>query len=447
MEKKAFYQQMLVIAIPVALQSLLTSFLNTLDTVMISSLGDVNIAGVGLANQVFFLLMLVCFGINTGSAVLFSQYWGSKEYDQVKRVNQISLLLNVLMGMLFTVISVLFPYAIVRLLIQDAAVVEAGGHYLLVAASTYVITALSLAIGNALRCTGNPKAPLVATLFSFVANAFFNYVFIFGKFGFPELGVVGAALGTLVARLIELGVLLWVLVQDRGIIQLPIRQWVTIPPEFWRSYWKTTTPVIINESFWALGQVMYSAAFAMVGRQSTAAIQVAFAVQNLSFVIVRGLGSSCSIMLGNSIGKNKIDRAKVDAKRFVKLAVLTGIIMGLLESLTPQWTLLIFGKLSNEVFLIGKQLLQIMGIIFILKALNSVIVVGILRGGGDTHYGMKLEMSCVWLVGVPLALLAAGVWHLPVTFVLLLASMEEVVKAIFGLKRVYSYKWIHRLAG
>ena len=433
MNSKAFYQQMFAIAIPVALQSLLTSFLNTLDTMMISSLGDASIAGVGLANQVFFLFTLICFGINTGSSVLFAQYWGVRDVPQVRKINQASLMLSTAISVAFMLVAMLFPYGILELFTKDAAVVQAGGDYLRVAALTYVITAWSFSLGSALRSTGNPKVPLVATMSSFVANAFFNYIFIFGKLGLPAMGVVGAALGTVVARLIEIGVLVFVIKRYQGPLQIPIRHLQKIPKEFWMVYWKTTLPVIVNETFWALGQVFYNAAYAMVGTQATAAVQIAVAIQGLAFVIVRGLGSSCSIMLGQSIGKNKIDRAKKDAHRFIILSIITGVVIGAIESLTPQWTLLLFGHISPEVYTLGQQLLQVMGIIFILKTINSVIVVGVLRGGGDTHYGMKLEMSCVWLVGVPLSLLAAGVWHLPVTVVVICAGMEGVTK------------WIHRL--
>lgn len=445
MKRDTFYSKMLAIAIPVALQSLLTSLLNTLDTIMISSLGDASIAGVGLANQYFFLFTFICFGINTGSSVLFAQYWGIRNRQQVARVNQVSLLLGVGVGLFFTIAGAVMPYFLVSLLISDPAVVQAGGDYLRVAAITYVITAFSFAIGNAMRSTGSPKTPLVATAISFVANAFFNYVFIFGKFGFPAMGVVGAALGTLVARLIEAVVLMIVTASYRGPIHLPIRKWEKLSKEFIQLYMKTTVPVIINESGWALGNVLYSAAYAMVGTQATAAVQVAVAVQNLVFVIVRGLGSSCSILLGNSIGKNKIDRATTDAKRFLGLALGVGVVIGLLESLTPQWTLLLFGNLSPEVFELGKQLLHVMGIIFILKAINSIIVVGILRGGGDTTYAMKLDLLTVWFVGVPLSLLAAGVFHFGIVVVFICAAMEDVVKSVFGLMRVRSGKWVHRL--
>ena len=438
MNSKTFYQQMFAIAIPVALQSLLTSFLNTLDTMMISSLGDASIAGVGLANQVFFLFTLICFGINTGSSVLFAQYWGVRDVPQVRKINQASLMLS-------TAISIAFMLVAMKLFTHDTAVVQVGGDYLRVAALTYVITAWSFSLGSALRSTGNPRVPLIATMSSFVANAFFNYIFIFGKLGFPAMGVVGAALGTVVARMIEIGVLVFVIKRYQGPLQIPIRHLQKIPKEFWIVYWKTTLPVIVNETFWALGQVFYNAAYAMVGTQATAAVQIAVAIQGLAFVIVRGLGSSCSIMLGQSIGKNKIDRAKKDAYRFIILSIITGVVIGAIESLTPQWTLLLFGHISPEVYTLGQQLLQVMGIIFILKTINSVIVVGVLRGGGDTHYGMKLEMSCVWLVGVPLSLLAAGVWHLPVTIVVICAGMEEVTKVVVGLYRVYSQKWIHRL--
>ena len=299
---------------------------------------------------------------------------------------------------------------------------------------------------NALRTIGSPKVPLVATICSFITNAFFNYVFIFGKFGAPALGVVGAAVATLIARIVEVGVLFGVVSFYSGPIHLPIgRYWSKISRGFWMSFWVTTFPVIVNETFWALGQVFYSAAYAMVGTQATAAVQVAVAVQNLSFILVRGVGSSCSIMLGNRVGRNELEQAQQEAKRFLMISLVIGVIIGAIQSLTPQWTLLMFADLSPEVFELGKQLLQIMGIIFVFKTLNSIIFVGILRGGGDTQYGMKLEMACVWLVGVPLALLAAAIWHFPIQLVVICAGAEGLCKAVIGLKRVFSGKWIHRL--
>ena len=156
-ERQHFYRQMLAIAIPVSLQNLLTSFLNTLDTIMISSLGDASIAGVGLANQVFFLFTLICFGIHTGSAVLFSQYWGVRDTKKVQAVNQMSLLLSTAVSVVFMLLGILFPQEILRLFTQDLLVVQAGGDYLRVAALSYVFTAWSFAMTNALRTTGNPK--------------------------------------------------------------------------------------------------------------------------------------------------------------------------------------------------------------------------------------------------------------------------------------------------
>ena len=292
-ENNHFYRQMLAIAIPVSLQSLLTSFLNTLDTIMISSLGDASIAGVGLANQVFFLFTLICFGIHTGSAVLFSQYWGIKNTHKVQEVNQMSLILSTVVSVVFMFLGVLFPYEILHIFTKDPLVIQAGGDYLRVAALSYVFTAWSFAMTNALRTTGSPKVPLIATICSFVTNAVFNYVFIFGKFGAPALGVVGAAVATLIARVVELSVLFGVVFSYSGPIRLPIgRYWHHISKGLWMNYWITTYPVIINETFWALGQVFYNAAYAMVGTQATAAIQVAVAVQNLSFILVRGIGSS-----------------------------------------------------------------------------------------------------------------------------------------------------------
>ena len=174
MEEKSFNQQVLSIAIPVALQNLIVSMLNTLDTMMISSLGDAAIAGVGLANQLFFVFTFICFGINTGSSVIISQYWGKRDRRNVQRVNSLALILSIVLASVFTLVGFAFPRQLISLMIQDPTVVEAGATYLGVAIFSYIVTAISFSLASTLRSTGNPRTPLVASIISFFANALFN---------------------------------------------------------------------------------------------------------------------------------------------------------------------------------------------------------------------------------------------------------------------------------
>ena len=202
--KKLFYKTMLAIAIPVALQNLITSSINTIDTLMISSLGDVAVAGVGIANQFFFFYFMICFGLVTGAAILIAQYWGRRNWEEVRTITQLTVVIATIIGILFTIIALIFPKQIIGLIIQDPNVIEEGAIYLRVVSLSYIPSAISFVYSMTFRTTGNPKTPLFATIVSVFFNVFFNYVFIFGVWGFPRLGIAGAAIGTIIARFAEL---------------------------------------------------------------------------------------------------------------------------------------------------------------------------------------------------------------------------------------------------
>lgn len=438
-----FYKEMLAIAIPITIQNMIVSSLNTLDTVMIATLGSETIAGVGLANQVFFFFSMVCFGIATGSSVMISQFNGRRDLINVRRVNAISSLISIVVGLVLTVFAVIMPEKIIGLMIDDPAVIREGAKYLQWVAISYTITGFNFANGVAMRSTGNAKAPLVASLVSFVVNATMNYILIFGKLGLPAMGVVGAAIGTILARIAEMAVILYAETRIESPLRGKIKDMLTFPLAFRQSFFKITFPVIINESFWGLGQVLYNVAFAMVGTEATAAVQVVSAILNIAFVIVRGLSNACTIMLGNGIGRGEMDTIYPYAIRFLKLGAYFGLAFGALLALTPPITLGMFQNLSPDVYALAHRLLLFMAFFYVLKAINSIIIVGVLRGGSDTKYSMYLEMAAVWLVGVPLAFIGAGPLKLPIEWVVSLSSMDEVVKIIWGMRRIWSKKWIH----
>ncbi|EHR37458.1 MATE family efflux transporter [Facklamia languida] len=444
--KNDFYKEMLAIAIPIALQNLIVSSLNTLDTMMISTLGASTIAGVGLANQVFFFFMMICFGTGTGSSVMISQYYGRRDYENMRRVNALSAIICMVTGAVFTLLAFTMPERLIRLLIDDPIVINEGAKYLRVVCWSYILTGFSFACGISQRSTGNPRAPLVGSIIGFICNAFFNYAFIFGKFGMPELGVVGAAVGTIIARFAESGIILYSMTRYSSPLRGPIRDMMNFGNGFITKFMKVTFPVIVNETLWGLGQVLYSVAYAKVGTDATAAVQIVVAIQNLAFVLIRGLSNSCTIIIGKTIGQGLLQMVYPYAIRFLKLGTLFSVAIGLFMCLTPDLTLSLFGSLSPEVRLLCEILLVYMGILFMFKAFNSVLVVGVLRGGGDTTFSLFLETGSVWLVGVPLAFIGAVVFQLPIQWVVVLAGMEEVVKLFIGVYRVYSRKWIHEIA-
>ena len=442
---KRFLKLVYSLAVPVALQNLLASVLNTLDTTMISSLGDYAISAVGLANQIFFFMTLICFGIATGTSAMIAQFYGKEDYQGVRRSHGMALILAVIVSSVFTVLALLIPEQLMKIFTQDPNVIPYGVTYLRVVSFSYILTAVNFIYSVSMRSIGNAKTPLVASTIAFFGNAFFNYVFIFGKLGFPAMGVAGGALGTIFARILEFAVLYIALKKHRGPLTGKIKDFVTFDSHFKKMYIMTAGPVIINETFWSLGQIVYQIAYAKLGTRSVTALQIGMTVQNIFFVLARGLAGACTVIVGNYIGAGDEEKAYKYGTWLLQLSALTGVILGALMIIFRDTFFVMFPNITAESKAIASSLFIAMGLILFVKTHNSTLVVGIFRGGGDTRYSMLLEMSCVWLIGVPMSFLGSVVCKFPLHFVYLMACCEEVAKACIGLPRVISKKWIKNL--
>ena len=443
MRDDEFYSMALAIAIPVALQNLIASSINMLDTMMITTLGEANLAAVGLANQVFFIFSIIVFGISTGSSVFISQYWGRRDRDSIKKILGIAMLFTVVLGIIFTMAIYISPEGIMRLLTDNEEVVGYGAKYLVAIAPSYIITGISLLYGVASRSVGQAKMPMIVSFISFVTNAFFNYVLIFGKLGFPELAIKGAAYGTVIARIVEIIVIFYAIYSDGdNPLAASLKELLSWDKVFLKRYLKTTYPVILNEGFWSLGTVLYSVAYAKVGVVAAASVQILSTVQNIFMVLTRGLASACTIIVGTQIGANKEDKAIEYAKKFIMLSCSIGIMLGIFLFFGSELILKMFRNLGPELYETSNKLIKVLGLYFVIRVFNGTVVVGILRGGGDTKFAAFLEAGAVWFVGVPLAFLGAVVLKLPVHLVVALVYTEEVVTAIIGFMRVKSKKWV-----
>ena len=439
---KDFYRAMIAIALPITLQNLIASSVNMLDTLMITSLGQESLAAVGLANQVFFFYGVTIFGIATGSSIFIAQFWGREDITNIRRILGLSLSIGSIIGVIFTLAALFIPEQIMQIFSNDREVIRLGVEYLRIVAFTYMMTGFSFSYAVASRSIGQAKMPMVVSIVSFVTNGLFNYLLIFGKFGFPELGIKGAAYGTLIARIVELALILYSIYSGGGPLAANIKEMTDWNKNFVKRYFKTAYPVILNEALWALGTVLYSIAYAKIGTEAAASAQILNTVQNLFMVMTRGLGNACTVMVGNKIGADEEDLAIEYANKYLIISAMLGLGLGIILFLTSDLILGIFRNLTPELYDTSKKLLTVFAIFFFIKAFNGTMIVGVLRGGGDTKFSMLLEMGAVWFVGVPLAFLGALVFKLPVYYVSALVYVEEVVKAIVGIPRIISKKWV-----
>ena len=440
---KSFYNKMIAISVPIMLQNLISSVLNMVDTVMVGALGEAQLAAVGLANQIFFVFFLLIYGINSGCGIFIAQYWGSKDEENIKRTVGFSVVVGAVVGLIFTLVAFYLPRQIMQLFTIDNIVIEYGIDYMRFVSIGYVLTSISIAYSFAARNIGDVKAPTIISTVSLILNGVFNFVLIFGYLGFPRLEVQGAAIATVLARLVEaLALVYWVYaVRKNKVLSPSMKDIKRLNMTYIKNILVTAIPVILNDVFWALGMTMYSAAYARIGTTAIASIQIANTAQNIFIVISIGLASSCAVMLGNEIGSGEKQKAILYAKRFLVIGAMAGLLLGVLLILISPVVLMLFSN-TQAVQQIAQKIMLIMGIFLWCRFLNGILVVGVLRSGGDTTFAMILETCSVWLVGVPLAFAGALLWHFPVYFVYTLITLEELVKAFFGIKRVRSNKWV-----
>lgn len=441
---RKFFSQLLRLASPIILQQFIFSSLGMIDTMMIGQMGDVAVAAVGIANQVFFLVNLLLFGITSGSAIFTAQYWGKKDIPRIKQVLGLSLVLSLVGAGIITLIAILSPEAVIRLYTADPDVIKLGGEYLQIVAISYLFAAISYSFFVILRSIENVQLPMITSIFALSINTLLNYGLIFGNFGLPQLGVEGAATATVIARLFEVCLILFLVYRKN--LPLAARPIELVRWDLIRlgKFFRTTLPVIITEIIWSLGTTTYNAIYAHISTQAIAAYNVALSVDRLVFVIFIGLGNACAIMIGNKIGEDDRDKASLYGKKFLLLGSSFALFLGLLMLLVKDPLISLFG-VTPETTRLSEYIMLVMIFSLPIRSMNLILLIGILRSGGDTIYAFFIDAGVIWIIGVPLAYIGAFVFHLPIHWVYLMVVTEEIVKMSLGLARFFKGRWIHTL--
>ena len=443
---RTFLKKALNIAFPVAMQGMLNTVVNLVDNLMIGSLGPIAIASVGLANKVFFVFTLLVFGVVSGSGVLAAQYWGTKDLKNIRKVLGIALLISLTGAVLFLLPARFWPEFMMRIFTTSEASIEMGAAYLAVAAISYPFTGVSNTYVAMLRAVNRVKGPVIISCVAIVVNIVFNYIFIFGKMGAPALGVVGAALATLIARVVETCLLLCVVYLGKTPLACRFGELFGYTKEFVKKFFKTAAPVICNEFVWGLGITIYSMAYGRMGDEAVAAITIATTIQDIAVVLFQGLSAATAVILGNEMGAGKLKRAEVYAKYFFILQFLLTIFAALLIVALRWWIIGFYQPgISDEVAMSVNRCLLVFALFTPFKMFNFVNVVGVLRSGGDTLMCLFIDTSGVWFIGIPLAFLGGLALRQPIHIVYGMVMLEEVYKAIVGYFGYRQKKWLKNL--
>ena len=437
----SFYKRMLAITIPIALQNVISLSVNMMDTVMLGQLGDVAIAAANLGGQLFTILDVLGFGMASGAAVLIAQYWGKRDLVRIRQIFALTLRIALGVSLLFALVGHFFPQQVLRIYTPDPLVIEAGSQYLRWLSFSFVLFSFSNCYIMCLRAVEQVRVSMMIYGSSFLINIFFNYCFIFGKLGAPTLGVRGAALGTVLARLFELcATLVYMCFVEKRVGFTPI--WLfRLKSGLLRDYIRNSVPVVSNELLWGIGMSVMNLTIGHMGPSFTSAMSIVIVFNQLVSVFVFGMSAATAVIVGKTIGEGRIQ----DAQRAANSSVLVSLCLSFISM-----TVLLVGRpyilgmynVSQLAHDTAFAMLTILALMQPFQAVGCVMVVGVLRGGGDVRSNLILDSGLQWCLAIPLGLLTGFVLHWSAPAVFFCMRSDNLAKSLLGLWRLRSGRWI-----
>lgn len=439
--QQTFFQTVCALAIPVALQSMLQSSFGMVDQIMIGQLGEVSVAGVGLAGKFTSIYSVIVSAVAAVAGIMISQYLGQEKSAEVRRSFFTNLALAAVIAGLFIAVCALFPETVMRAYTKDAATRQAAAEYLRYISATFLPMAGATLLFTAFRCAEKPRLPLYASIFSALLNTGLNYVLIFGKLGFPALGVTGAAIATVVSQCANVLCMLLMAFRCRPVPKGGdggAARWS------WRAYLAMLLPLLLCEGSWSLGENIYAAIYGHLGTGASAAMTLINPVQGLVIGALCGLSQAAGVIVGKQLGRGEREEAYRSGKRLLVYGAAGALLLSAAVVLLREPYVDIY-RVDGAVKAMTRQILLAYAIIAPCKVLNMILGGGILRSGGRTKYIMAIDMAGTWCLGVPLGLLSAFVWKLSIPYVYFLLSLEECFRLAVSLWVFRRRSWMDRL--
>jgi putative MATE family efflux protein len=440
-EKKQFYARAVGMILPMALQNLINVGVSAADVFMLGRVSETVLSAASLAGQVYFVVSLFLFGITSGASVLTAQYWGKKNVDAIEKVMGLALLIGLVVSAAFSVVVWFWPEAVMHIFTNEPAVIAEGVKYLRIVLFSYTFSTISTVYLYIMRSVERVIVATAVYAMSFVLNVVLNAVFIFGMFGCPAMGVEGAALGTLFARIFEV---LCVAVYAHFInheVRLRLRYIIHVESWVWKDFMHYSGAVILNELFWGMAVSATTAIIGHLGEAASAASAVAQVSRQLATVVSFGVASSAAVVVGKAIGEGKKEQAVLYSKRFIMLGGVTGTCGAALILLFRPAIISAFvtsAEAADDLHL----MLFVISYYAVCMSVSCTMIVGLFRAGGDTKIGMLLDTGLMWGISIPFGALAAFVWKLPVKTVYVILMSDEVIKIFFSTARYRSFKWL-----
>ena len=439
-----FFKAVCALAIPVALQSMLQSSFSMVDQIMIGQLGEINVAGVGLAGKFASIYSVVISAIGAVAGIMIAQYLGQKNRSEVRRSFFTNLLLGAGIAGMFMVICTLFPNQIMGAYTRDVQTRQAAAEYLMLISGTFVPMAGATLLSTLFRCLEKPRLPLYASILSALLNTGLNYIMIFGKLGISPMGVRGAAFATVISQCANFLLMLLMLSKNGFLLKSNEGEPTATLRMNWGQYWSMLLPLLVCEVVWSLGENVYAAVYGHMSTDASAAMTLTNPIQGLVIGALCGLSQAASVIIGKHLGSGENEEAYWSAKKLMLYGAIGSALLSVIVMIASKAYVGIY-QVDNAVKTMTMQILFAYAIVVPFKVLNMILGGGIIRSGGRTKYVMFIDMVGTWCFGVPLGLLSAFVWKLSIPYVYFLLSLEECIRFGISLIVFHRRKWMNQL--
>lgn len=443
-EKDTFYSELMKLVVPIAIQSFMLALVSVTDAVMLGRLDQQSMASVSQAGNVQFFLSLLVTGFSIGVGIMAAQYWGKGDGKSIEKIAPTGLKIILVLGGAVTLAALIAPRTLMAILTSDQSLIPLGAEYLRVVAPSYFLCGITQVYFALLKNTGHTTESSTISSVAVVVNIVLNGVLIFGWLGAPAMGIRGAALATVIARLVEL-ILAVVVTKRKGNVQLRW-EWLFKKADklLYQDFLRYTMPVIGASLVWGIAFMSYSVVLGHMDGDAVAANSIASVAKSLISCLIRGVGGGAAIMIGNLLGANLLDKAKAYGARLTRLAAVVGIATGLaLVALTP--VIMNITELTPKAAEYLKIMIAFTGLNIAAQSINHVVLDGIFGAGGDAKFDMNTNIIFMWGICVPLSLMAAFWWKLSAPVVFCLCNMDEVIKLPVVFVHYRKYIWLRNI--
>ena len=443
-EKRIFYRKLWGLVFPIAIQNLMTALVSASDAFMLGFVSQTSLSAVSLATQIQFVHNLFMLALTIGATTLAAQYWGKGDTDSVEEILAIVLKISMAVSVVFFIAAMFFSGFLMRIFTNDIKLIQAGIPYLRIVSVSYLFMGFSQIYLCIMKNSGRTAKSTIYGSVAVVINIGFNAIFIFGLAGFPAMGIAGAALATTVSRALELLLTIYENMH-RSLVCVRLKYIRNSSKKLKKDFWHYTTPVLGNELAWGCGFTMFSVIMGHLGSDAVAANSVANILKNIIACVCNGIGIGAGIIVGNELGKGEMERAREYGNRLFKLAVFAGAVSGLILLAVSPVLRIFTGSLSAQAHSYLKNMMYICTYYMIGKSVNATVIAGVFCAGGDTKFGLKCDAVTMWVILIPIGMIAAFVLKLPVMVVYFIISMDEIIKLPAVYRHYKKYNWVRNL--